>query len=393
MKKIMCFIVVLVMFIGCAGKNIEPMVPQRVIVAFDWGSDMEAISDMLQKESLQVVKTLDVISTLLCNLTPVQQTLVAKLLPVRFIEPDFEISILDSVNAMTIQEELVIPTVENIDWGMVHIGVPDVWSITQGRGVRIGVIDTGIQSDHPDLVGCVVGGVDCVDDNINSWLDDNGHGTSVATVIGARKNGVGIVGVAPLSYLYSIKVLNSKGSGYISAIIEGYKWALQERLDVVNMSLGSYSRSQAMEDVMMVAARQGMATCAASGNDGRDGECYPARSYNAVIVGATGADDKVMSWSNYGAALQRNGILAPGDWVLCGNNDGTWRRVSGTSIATPHITGLVALLLELDWCERRFIFASGTNAGKPTRRDGYGLVNVPKTVDIVFKEREDRDSK
>lgn len=377
------------LLMSCSGKTVIPVeVPERVIVAFDWDSEMAMALDTLQKETIQVIEQYDLISAVLCYLTPEQQDALTKLLPVRFIEPDYRVSILDDPKSLIVQESGVVPGAEYADWGAKRIHVEEAWELSKGRGVKVGVIDTGIMADHPDLVGAVMDGIDCIDDDKNSWswLDDNGHGTSIATIIGARQNGVGIVGVAPLCYLYSIKVLNANGSGYISDIIEGYKWALGRELDVVNMSLGSYSSSQAMEDVMMVAALQGMATIAASGNDGRNGECYPARSYNAVVVGATGTTDEVMSWSNYGSALRANGILAPGDYILCGYIDGTWRRASGTSVATPYITGIVALLLELDWCERRFIFASGSKSDKSTLREGYGLVDARKSLEIMIKE-------
>ena len=144
---------------------------------------------------------------------------------------------------------------------------------------------------------------------------------------------------------------------------------------------------------MIRAAWQGLGTVAASGNDGQEGIIYPARDPVAVCVGATGLNDEKMSWSNYGPALKANGVVAPGNWILAGNKDGSWQRIAGTSAATPHVTGLVALLedtVKQGWCERRFIFGGAKGANNPTELIGYGLIDCLSTYQIMLEEAENR---
>jgi len=390
MKKILiASLIVILGLVGCSGKVFEPdniVDLERVIIAFDWDAESSEIEGLIEEYAIPFVEDLGIIQAAMGYLSTEQQELLRGVAGIRYIEPDFQVFILDDPRALFVADSIV-PTVENIDWGARRINADKAWKLSKGRAVKIGVIDTGINTQHPDLKGSVMGGFDGVDDGINSWLDDNNHGTYVATVIGARQNGVGIVGIAPCCYLYSIKVLNKDGRGYISDIIQGYEWALEQELDIVNMSLGSYGQSQAMVECMTIAGFQGMATVAAAGNDGRQGICYPARNPIAICVGASGTDNKRVSWSNYGPAMMANGVLAPGDWILAGNKSGTWSRVSGTSIATPMVTGTIALLLEMGWCERRFIFDSArlVDSWNSNWYEGHGLIDAYGALETMIR--------
>jgi len=354
---------------------------RRMIVVLEDTGMIQSLLVELDAESIAVIERLDIINGVLCELSAGQQAALERMVGIAYIEPDYAVSILDTPSAMKVEAQEVVPAFENIDWGMYRINAPEAWEIATGVGIKVGVIDTGIDTDHPDLIGAVAGGYSAIG---SSYEDDNNHGTAVSTVIAARKNGVGIIGIAPGCTLYAIKVLNAKGSGWISDIVKGYQWALGQELDVVNMSLGSYNRSQALIDAMDAAAAQGMATVCASGNDGKASVCYPARNYNALVVGASGYEDTRVEWSNYGEAMKKNGILAPGDWVLAGNKSGTWQRVSGTSIATPHVVGVIALLLEIKWCDREFIFEGCSLGLSPTLKDGHGLLNARKALDVMI---------
>ena len=362
---------------------------ERFIVMFDPGAELSPVFDELRAAGVQILDRLDIISGISCYLTEEQMELVQALSAVRYIELDLKLFMLETQppRPLFLRDCQMAPAREIVDWGVKRISAPEAWGTATGEGVRIGVIDTGIAVGHPDLQGAVVGGFNAVDGG--SYADDNSHGTYVASVLAARKNGVGVIGVAPDAQLYAIKALGSDGSGYISDMIEGCQWALEEGIPVVNMSLGSTHRSTALQAAMSVAASQGMITVAAVGNDGERGVFFPAGNDVAICVAGSGMDDQRMPWSNYGSSLQENGVAAPGDWILAATKDGGWQRVSGTSIATPHVTGIVALLLEIESVgresARKFVFEGASQFETPDEFRGHGVVNAEKTLDAMSR--------
>jgi subtilisin len=372
---------------GCSVSLFEG--PERFIVAFDKEAELSPILAELEAEGIRIIDRLDIISGISCYLTEEQMELVKALPSVRYIELDVELYMLEAEppGVLVVKGYHPAPASENIDWGVKRIRTPEAWEIATGQGARVGVIDTGIATAHPDLRGAVIGGFNAVGGS--SYQDDNNHGTYVASVLAARRNGVGIVGIAPDALLYAVKVLGSDGHGYISDVIEGCQWALKTGLPVVNMSLGSNHESTAMREAMNIAASQGMITIAAAGNDGRRGIYYPAGNDVAVCVGASDMDDQRRSWSNYGPALKENGVLAPGDWILAANKDGGWQRVAGTSIAAPHVTGIVALLLEMKCAERelvrKFVFEGASQFESPDEFRGHGVVDARKSLDVMMR--------
>ena len=210
------------------------------------------------------------------------------------------------------------------------------------------VIDTGIDNDHPDLG--VTGGVNFVRIgrrvNPNAWDDDNGHGTHVAGIIAARDNDIGVVGVAPGASLYAVKVLNANGSGYYSDIIAGLQWCINSDapIHVVNMSLGGTSDSPAMESACIAARDKKIFLVAAAGNSG-GGVIYPAAYESVIAVAATDKSDVRASWSCFGEEID---IAAPGVNIYSTYKGGGYTTMSGTSMASPHVAGTLALSLDVD---------------------------------------------
>ena len=386
MRRFTAVLIALFAFAGCS-KVLWSSRTERFILAFDRDAELSAILDELEAEGIQILDRLDIISGISCELNSEQMELVSALPSIRYIEPDFKLFMLyaEPPAPLFIIDHYMAPSGENIDWGVKRIRAPEAWEIATGKGVRVGVIDTGIATSHPDLQGAVVGGFNAVDGD--SYEDDNNHGTYVASVLAGRRNGLGIVGVAPDALLYAIKVLGSDGQGYISDVIEGCQWALAEELPVVNMSLGSRHESIAMQEAISVIASQGMITIAAGGNEGERGIFSPARYDVTICVGGSRIDGKRAPWSNYGQSLKEKGVLAPGDWILAAERNGGWRRVSGTSIATPHVTGVVALLLEANQVEydsiREFVFGAASQSQNPDEFRGHGVVDARKTLDLV----------
>jgi subtilisin family serine protease len=343
----------------------------------------------LNAQGIQIIDRLDIISAVSCYLNEEQMELVKSMPSVRYIEMDFQLFMLklESPGTLLTKGYQSVLTNEIIDWGVKRINAPETWNKATGKDVKVGVMDTGIATQHPDLRGVVMGGFNAMDSG--SYEDDNDHGTYVASVIAARRNGVGIVGVAPDASLYAIKVMDSDGRGYISDVIQGCQWALDQELPVVNMSLGSTYESFALQEAVSMATASGMIIIAASGNEGKREVFHPAGDDVSVCVGASGMDDRRRLWSNYGEAMVDKGILAPGDWILAGTKDGGWRRVAGTSIATPHVTGIIALLLEADQYNSEDIaesvFLGASQSGNPDEFNGHGIVNARRSLDWLFK--------
>lgn len=238
-------------------------------------------------------------------------------------------------------------------WGVDHIDAEQTWSAETGAGVTgagidVAVIDTGIDKEHPDLAGAVVGGISFLNNGVTSenFFDDNGHGTHVAGIIGARDNLTGVVGVAPNVNLYIAKVLDSSGSGYYSDIIAGVDWAINKGVDVINMSLGGTYDSPALKAMVDHAYYDAkIVVVAAAGNSGgnvrKDTVNYPAKYESVIAVAATDSSDVRADFSSTGPAVE---ISAPGVGIKSTIPGGGYATWSGTSMASPHVAGAVALL-------------------------------------------------
>ncbi|WP_010278505.1 S8 family peptidase [Paenibacillus senegalensis] len=228
-----------------------------------------------------------------------------------------------------------------IPWGVRQIKAPAAWSRSAGLRVKIAVIDTGIDYLHPDLHRNVAGGINVVDRRALP-RDDNGHGTHIAGTIAAYSSKKGIIGVAPLASLYAVKAFDHNGTAYISDIVHGIDWCVRNRIDIINMSFGMKTHSKALEDAVRRAHDAGVIIVASSGNDGRSGRIdYPARFPQTIAVGATNKNKKVAKFSNRGKRID---IYGPGEKIYSSWLNGKYNELSGTSMATSHVSGVIALL-------------------------------------------------
>lgn len=235
-------------------------------------------------------------------------------------------------------------------WGISRIRAPEAWARTRGAGVRVGVIDSGVDTDHPDLVGAIAGGYNTLDGEDPSVYEDLlGHGTHVAGTIAAADNGVGVVGVAPDVALYAVRVFGATNEAWVSDIIEGLMWCKDNGMHVVNMSLGLIgSESIAFREAVASANQAGVVMVAAAGNHRATDPVEltvvtaPASYPEAIAVSSVDSTGALSSFSNHGPEVD---FAGPGSAVRSTYLGGTYTYLQGTSMACPHVTGAVALTL------------------------------------------------
>lgn len=286
---------------------------------------------------------------------------------------------------------LVPPTPWNVQLVRAHTA----WRRTTGRDVKLAIIDTGIDDDHPDL--SVYGGASFVP-GVATWNDDQGHGTHCAGIAAGRQS-PGFIGVAPESSLFAIKVLSSAGSGRLSWIVAGMAWALQNNMNVMSMSLGSDvgAENAACSAAYQSAAQQlignGCIVIAAAGNAGNGPNHWvgqPARCPGYMAVASVDRNSRLSSFSSWGSSLgtlSNVEISAPGSSINSTRMGGGHRRMSGTSMACPHVAGAAALLKQQhptwppDRIRRRLKDTAGDLGAPGTDpKFGAGLLNCETAV-------------
>jgi subtilisin len=231
---------------------------------------------------------------------------------------------------------------QKIPWGIQKIEADRLYS--KPCGCKIAVIDTGV-SDHDDLKGRIQAKITYLYDTVikRQAVDDTPeqHGTHVAGIIAANHNSFGITGVEPNATLLISKALDKNGEGYLSDIAKSISWAINQKADIINLSLGVKNKSTILENILKQAYDQGIIIVAASGNSA--GELfYPASSKYTISVGAIDQSYRMPTWSAFDERLD---ILAPGVSILSTAWTNEYMYLSGTSMAAPHVAGAAAKLL------------------------------------------------
>lgn len=315
---------------------------------------------------------------------------------VEFVELDREVSIVSS--------DYLESAEYDESWGIEVIGAEAAHSSEfTGEGIKVAVLDTGVDYRHPELSPNYNGGYDFVNDD-DDPMDDNGHGTHVAGIIAAVRDGNGVLGVAPEADIYAVKVSDSRGKGSFGGLVKGIDWAIEHDIDIVTMSITGTGGTRALQKAVNLAYDEyGMLLVAAVGNGGSGDVLYPA-AYDAVIgVGSVTGENEKSSFSRSGDEVE---LVAPGSGIKSATIGDKYRISSGTSMATPFVTGALALVLQSNeqaWKDMDIVNGDGewtndevrgvlretaTDLGEEgTDEDfGYGLVNLQFPDEIANPE-------
>lgn len=274
-------------------------------------------------------------------------------------------------------------------WGIRKIRADCVWDLVMPAAgdTIVAVVDTGVDYTHEDLSGKVLLGYDFMNNDADP-RDDNGHGTHVAGTIAATiNNNKGVVGIAPNVRILAVKVLGASGSGTSAQVASGIVYAADQGAKVINVSLGSRAPSQTIKDAVGYAWSKGVMLACAAGNTAALPfiPFYPASFPGCLPVAATDHTDQLAWFSQYAP----EGVAAPGVQILSTLPGNQYNAFSGTSMATPHVAGLAALLFSQNPNRTnsrvRDMIQSGTDdMGSPGKDPifGFGRINVDKAVKL-----------
>ncbi len=300
-------------------------------------------------------------------------------------------------------------------WALSRVNASEGWDVTQGSNtVKIAVVDTGVLKTHPDLSAKVIGGYDFANKDSDA-TDDNGHGTHVAGIAAAAtNNSTGIAGVAWNCLIMPVKVLDAYGSGEWFDVADGIVYAADQGANVINLSLGGYFYSKTLHSATNYALEKNCVVVAATGNDGANLISFPAAYPGVIAVGATEettvGSNKVegrANFSNYGYGNMEEGgsldVVAPGVDILStyfytttATVESTYTLLSGTSMASPHVAGLAALILSKFPSASRGqveniieltanssdLVNGGPTSTLPNLEYGYGRIDLKKALSL-----------
>lgn len=321
---------------------LAPAVPGELVVVLDEGASAATSERALEARGASVERVPGDDGSLLVQTPrgvndPVFNVIAAQLPGVERVQPNY------IYRATYVPSDPLYPE----QWGLPRIGAPAAWNVTRGSGtVLVAVVDTGADASHPDLRGRVstADDYDFVNGDTDA-RDDNGHGTHVSGIIAAAEGNGGMVGVAPGCRILPVKVLDAKGSGTSIGVAAGIRYAADNGAKIINLSLAGPADPR-MGDAVAYARDKGCVIVAAVGNEGSSaGAGYPARYTGVIGVGAVTSSIARASFSNFGPGVD---IAAPGVGVLSAVPGGGYESWSGTSMASPFVAGVAALVLSVN---------------------------------------------
>jgi subtilisin len=371
---------------------------RRKIVVFDADVDPKRHGSIVEGCGGSVKKSLPLINAAACMFSEEDKAMALLMRhgEVKWIEDDIVLNIMGApasrarVNLACLKARRPGLFKQTMPWGVMKIGAPSAWERATGKGVRVGIVDTGVNVNHPDLHYNIQGGFDAISET-EEVIDDNGHGTHVAGTIAALDNNFGVVGVAPEAHIYAAKSFDSKGRGMASDIIQGIEWCIAQGVHIINMSFGTSESSKALQLAISKAAEAGIILIAASGNSGgQNTVLYPARDPHVVAVAACTKEDRIAEFSSSGPEVD---ITGPGEDIYSTYRGQRYKTLSGTSMACPHVSGTAALVLSMapELPARdviNLIYEASTAMDEfPPEWRGAGLVNAGAAVNYAVKKR------
>lgn len=312
-------------------------VADEVLVRFKNGATEEMITECLKQVNGEIISTIDEISVTVVQIETVNVSnavaLISACPAVRYVEPNYLAQMTDT-----------IPSDANwgLQYGLINIRAPQGWDLSRGSSnVTIAIVDTGVDLGHPDLSTKIVGGYDFVNNDAIAQ-DDNGHGTHVAGIAAASSNnGTGVAGVSWGARIMPVKVLNAAGGGTFADVAAGITWSADNGAQIINLSVGGPSSSMVLQNAVNYASSDGVLIIAATGNTGSNMVLYPAAYPNVIAVGATDSSNNLAGFSNFGPETD---LVAPGVSIYSTTPGGAYGYRGGTSMATPFVAGLAAIL-------------------------------------------------
>lgn len=265
-------------------------------------------------------------------------------------------------------------------WGMKRAGFEKAWNKTRGKRIKIAIVDSGAAIRHRELRRKIAAKYDFRNRN-RSVEDLHGHGTHVAGIAAAKINGRGVVGGCPKCKLIVAKALDKNLIGYNSDIIDAIVWSADRKAKVINLSLGSNSRSEAMKDAIDYARKKGAVVVAAGGNYGNNEAVYPAAHRGVIGVSHINRKNRRVSEASYGRWID---VAAPG-YDIISSVPGGYAYKSGSSMAAPHVAGLAGLMSKRGYSrkkiERRIqLTAQDLGPKGNDNRYGRGLIKANRAV-------------
>lgn len=342
---------------------------QDYLITFSTKQDIENI---VKENNLQLIRDYHYFPVILVSLTAKQVKSLNQQKSIIAIEKDGNLEDSD------IQQK----------WGakLSHINLSEnATTPFTGKGVNIAILDSGIDISHPDLN--IKGGISFIGSK-NDFHDSTGHGTHVAGVIGATKEGK-IQGIAPDADLYAVKLLNDQNSGKNSDLLSAIDWCLKNKMNIIHMSISSKHHSKAVEVSLQSAYKNGVLMIASAGNQGfylTESITYPGAYSSVIAVGSVDEKNERSLFSSTGKDLE---IMAPGESIYSTEPSNKYGYRDGTSMAAPHVTGIAALLMEkypslTNEEIRTLINDTAIKLGEPFLY-GYGLINADKLLNDDLK--------
>ncbi|MCJ7738881.1 MAG: S8 family serine peptidase, partial [Anaerolineae bacterium] len=403
--------------IGCESVDLPGYKPGELLIKFIPGDSAQAMQDLLADRSATAIESLTDGTLQLWQVPEGEELALAHLLSndpaVKYAEPNYYYFALGAPDD---------PHYGIYQWAHATIQSAAAWDLTTGSSnITIAVIDTGIDSAHPDLSSKIVAGYDCINEDTVP-IDKNGHGTHVSGIAAAATDtAIGIAGMTWHAQIMPVGVLDEDGAGTTSDIVQGITWAYQHGADILNLSLGGIGYSQSMQDAINSAHAAGSLVVAAMGNcrvsctiggmTYSNPTQYPAAYNNVFAVAATDSGDSYADYSQYGPHCD---ISAPGgEMSPYFDMDGIWSTVptyattlsqmgfgqnychlAGTSMAAPHVAGLAALVWAADPAmtpgEVQSTIEDTADDRGPTGRDddyGHGRINTLAAVQLALTGR------